>query len=703
MAGPTVVVSVLADSKKFKAAMDDIGGSTSKMGGLVRGAGLAVVGALAGAAVALGGFAIASVGHASSLEQSIGGVQSVFKEMAEDVKGFSKAAAGDLGLSANSYNELATIIGTTLKNSGTPLDQLAGKTNDLVGRAADLAATFGGPVTEASNAMASALRGEFEPLRRYGVSLSVADINARALADSNKASVDELTKVEKAAAAQALIFEQSADAAGAFGRESDTLAGQQERLKANLENISATVGAALLPAMTAGAKVVNNFLGTISESEGFQTFVTGLGELVTNLLSGGAATGVFGDALSVVMAFLNPFGLVLQALAPLLPTLGASVMALGESLGGALSSILPTVVGLIDTLVSALSGVLAAVLPVIIGLVIQLADIFAQLAPVLMPVVTLLADVLAEALAQLVPVIAVVAETLGVVLGAVLTALAPVISTVAEFVLILLTALMPIIDVVLTLVEAFAPLLVVLGSLIAAILPPVVQLLMALLTPILALVGPIIGALVPAIQFLAAVLGAIIGVVVAVVSAFVGLVTGSQDATSKVRSVWDGILGFFRGIPGAIGGFFAGAGSWLVDAGRNIIQGLLNGIRGLAGTIGSFFLNMLPGWIVGPFKIALGIRSPSKLFEQFGRFIPEGLVKGVRSGFGMVTGVMGSLSGAVAGGFNPSFSLAGSYSEGRGSARSIQVNVNGGLSTSAEIGRAVVDAISEFERLNGKR
>ena len=41
-------------------------------------------------------------------------------------------------------------------------------------------------------------------------------------------TADQLTKQEKALATQALIFEQSADAAGAFARESDTLAGQQE-------------------------------------------------------------------------------------------------------------------------------------------------------------------------------------------------------------------------------------------------------------------------------------------------------------------------------------------------------------------------------------------------------------------------------------------------------------------------------------------
>lgn len=83
-------------------------------------------------------------------------------------------------------------------------------------------------------------------------------------------------------------------------------------------------------------------------------------------------------------------------------------------------------------------------------------------------------------------------------------------------------------------------------------------------------------------------------------------------------------------------GALSGAGRWLVDAGRNVVQGFINGIKSLAGTIGSAFLDMVPGWIKGPFKKALGIASPSRLFAEYGRNIGEGLIVGV-----------GSMEGAV--------------------------------------------------------
>lgn len=47
------------------------------------------------------------------------------------------------------------------------------------------------------------------------------------------------------------------------------------------------------------------------------------------------------------------------------------------------------------------------------------------------------------------------------------------------------------------------------------------------------------------------------------------------------------------------------------------------------GTIGNFFLGLLPDWIVAPFKAALGIASPSKVFRGYGRNIVEGLALGL--------------------------------------------------------------------------
>ena len=139
-----------------------------------------------------------------------------------------------------------------------------------------------------------------------------------------------------------------------------------------------------------------------------------------------------------------------------------------------------------------------------------------------------------------------------------------------------------------------------------------------------------------------------------------GAIQGAADKVSQfydqyVRPMVDRVIRGFNRIKDTVMGWkdslvdaVSDAGSWLVDAGRNVVQGFIDGIKSLAGTIGSAFLDMVPGWIKGPFKEALGIHSPSTVFAEYGRNIGEGLVEGVESMQGAVAGATGELADAAA-------------------------------------------------------
>jgi hypothetical protein len=196
------------------------------------------------------------------------------------------------------YQRVGVLTGTLLKNAGIPMKQLATQTDTLITLAADLAATFGGTVEEAANAMNAALRGEFEPIRRFGIALSQAQIQEKALTMTQKDSADQLTKREKLLATQALLLKQGADASGQFARESDTLANRQQVLQAKFENLSAEMGEKLLPI----AEALATALIQVVDSPGFQkalnNMVQGFEDFGKWLKSpdGIKATRDFGDA-----------------------------------------------------------------------------------------------------------------------------------------------------------------------------------------------------------------------------------------------------------------------------------------------------------------------------------------------------------------------------------------------------------------------
>jgi hypothetical protein len=228
-----------------------------KLGGLAKKAGVAVaagLGAAGAGAVALG---VKATGLASDLEQSIGAIDTVFKDSAGQMHEWAAGAAGAVGLTKNEFNELGTLIGTQLKNGGTAMEELAPKTNNLITLGADLASMFGGTTADAVGALSSALKGERDPIERYGVSLTQAAIDAKAAELGFKKVGGALSAEASQAATLALIMDQTADAHGNFAKESDTFAGQTERLKAEFENLTTSIGMELLPTLTDIATWVN--------------------------------------------------------------------------------------------------------------------------------------------------------------------------------------------------------------------------------------------------------------------------------------------------------------------------------------------------------------------------------------------------------------------------------------------------------------
>ncbi len=206
------------------------------------------------------GYTLQSVSLASDLEQSTGGVTAQFKDQAGDILTAAKTAATAVGLSRSTYQQYATVVGAQLKNLGIRQDQVSGKTIDLIALGADLAAQFGGPTSQAVEALSSLLRGERDPIERYGVSLKQADIDARLAAMGMSDLTGEAEKQATIQATLALLWEQTADAQGTFFREQDTYAGKQQRLMAQLTDAQTEFGNALLPTATQVLEFANDDL-----------------------------------------------------------------------------------------------------------------------------------------------------------------------------------------------------------------------------------------------------------------------------------------------------------------------------------------------------------------------------------------------------------------------------------------------------------
>jgi hypothetical protein len=273
MAGNSASLSirVLVDAAQGAGQLRELGNAAGSTGDQFKNM-LAAGAAFAGVTAFMKG----AVDQASKLQQSTGGVEAVFKSSADAVKGFADKAANSLGLSKSAYQDLATVIGSQLKNAGVSMDQLAPKTDEIIRKGGDLAAMFGGTTADAVGALSSALKGEMDPIERYGISLNANAIKAEEMALGLDTSTTAAEQNAKAVATMSLINKQSADATGAAAREADSYASVMQQLNAVWDNTLAAVGTALLPAlsklggaMTTLAPAVAGILGPLAEFVGW--------------------------------------------------------------------------------------------------------------------------------------------------------------------------------------------------------------------------------------------------------------------------------------------------------------------------------------------------------------------------------------------------------------------------------------------------
>jgi hypothetical protein len=207
--------------------------------------------ALAGAAA--GAFAIKigldAVKSASDLNEEVSKAEVIFGDVSNEIKAFAKTADKALGLTQTEALKAASTFATFGKASGLVGQDLSKFSTGATKLASDLASFYNTNADEAITAIGAALRGEAEPIRKFGVLLNDSTLKAKAMEMGLYDGTGALDLQAKSLAAYEVILDQTKDAQGDFARTSDGLAGQQKILTAQLENLKTTMGTNLLPVM----------------------------------------------------------------------------------------------------------------------------------------------------------------------------------------------------------------------------------------------------------------------------------------------------------------------------------------------------------------------------------------------------------------------------------------------------------------------
>lgn len=196
---------------------------------------------------------------ASDLAETVNKSNTIFGTAAKVVEVWGDKATVNLGLSKAAALQAASGFGNMFTQLGYTSAAAADLSTKTVQMAADLGSFNNIPTADVADRISAALRGEYDSLQALIPNINAARVEREALTMTGKASAAQLTAQEKAAATLAIVERDGAAAMGDYARTSDEFANSSKTVTAEMEEMQAEVGTALLP-------VLKEMLGFVKQS-----------------------------------------------------------------------------------------------------------------------------------------------------------------------------------------------------------------------------------------------------------------------------------------------------------------------------------------------------------------------------------------------------------------------------------------------------
>ena len=593
------------------------GGIEQAIGGdaAVSSAGASIGGKLAGAikvAITAAGIGAAlgkALTEGAALEQSIGGVETLFKGSASQVTAAADQAFRTAGVSANGYMEQVTSFSATLlQGLGGDTAAAAKYANQAIIQMSDNANKMGTDMSAIQYAYQGFAKDNYTMLDNLklgygGTQSEMARLinDSGVLGDSVKVTADTVKDVPFNSIIDAIqVIQDNLGITGTTAEEAaTTLSGSFASMQAAASNVMAnlTLGRDVGPALQ------------------------GLAQTVTTFLAGNLLPAI-GNILSALVPQVIPVG------TQMLQSLGAG---LAQGVPNFLAQALPMVLQFTETLRTNFGNIVDAGIDLLLNLAQGIANGLPALIEYVPQIITNIAGLINDNAPKLLAAGLKIIVTLGMGL---IQAIPTLIANIPQ-----------IIQAVVSVFTAFN--WISLGSNIITMLKNGIT---SMVSAVQSAGTSIFDAVKNAIANLPSALQSIGNNAVSSMAS--GLKSMLGSVLSAARGILTGIVGIIKGLPGQLWSLAKSAASKLWNAfvvndwnglGTNIIQGIINGIGSMAGALWEAATNVAKA-ALNAIKSFFGIASPSKLMQfEIGPYIPQGLALGIEKNAGYVTDAMDDL------------------------------------------------------------
>ncbi len=600
----------------------------------------------------------ASISEGADLQQSLGGIETLFKGSADKVKKYANEAYKTSGLSANDYMENVTSFSASLLQSlGGDTSKAADVANTAMVDMSDNANKMGTNIGDIQNAYQGFAKQNYTMLDNLKLGYGgTKEEMQRLLDDASKLSgvkydMSNLNDVYSAIH----VVQQELDITGTTAKEAaSTFSGSFASMKSSWSNVlgGLSLGQDIKPALNALAETTSTFL--------FGNLIP----MVTNVIKGlpGAITTFFQAAapqfLSAGTALMNSLGIgisggasgilskIQTVISPIIQgfqTAFSQIPALFQTIVSAVSPFIETIINGFSRLdFSGIQALISNILPALQAGITTMAGIvkpafdgvvesIVGMWNAAQPLLTTLAGALMPAF-----------QVLGSFLGGVLKGILMGVSAAFDAIKIIIQILTPVVDFLVGVFQKIAPVL----QTVAQWVGTAIGLFANMGSAGSGLSGIMSSAWSNIKSAISTAGSAIGGVISAIRGLFSSLGSAGSVLGSLLSGVWRGIVSVISGAVGSIAGFigqikatFSGLGNInLSAAGSAIMEGFLSGLQAVWGKVKSF-VGGIADWIKehkGPIEYDRNLLVPA------GTAIMTGLDESLQERF---KGVKSTVSG----------------------------------------------------------
>lgn len=211
---------------------------------------------------------VKSVVDSSALKSTERRLQRTFGSLTDDARSFAKDFSAQVGTAESATKDKLARFAASLERTGIAPEKRLEAAKTMTRLSSDLATAFGTSEDDASMAMLAALRGEADPIERFGLNLHEAAVNAKLLEMGVAGGSRAATEAQKVIARLNVIIAQTSNIHGEATRSTDTFTRETSKLGATWQSFSEKIGAALEPSAAHLARFLNETLTQVESTLG---------------------------------------------------------------------------------------------------------------------------------------------------------------------------------------------------------------------------------------------------------------------------------------------------------------------------------------------------------------------------------------------------------------------------------------------------